>query len=83
MNSEGNGFEMAQLPSWTSEVSERLIDIQIAAERGDRRLISLIHEAQTFVDAVEDEINGVFTTVRTGKMPRRLRAVAEDTLDAA
>lgn len=74
---------MAQLPGWTQEMAERLIDIQRATERGDPQTVTLIHEAQAYLDQVEDEINGVFTTVRTGKMPRRLRAVAEDTLDAA
>ena len=69
---------MAQLPSWTQEMAERLIDIQRATERGDPQTVTLIREAQAYLDQVESEINGVFTTVRTGKMPRRLRLVTNE-----
>jgi hypothetical protein len=80
---KGEAIEMAQLPSWTSEVSERLMDIQLAAERGDQRILTLIHDTQAFVEEVEDTINGVFTTVRTGKMPRRMQRATNDTPEAA
>jgi hypothetical protein len=77
---EGHGISMAQLPSWTGEVSERLMDLQIAVERGDgrRRLISLIHETQEFVKDTESQIVGYCTTLRTGTPPKRLRLVVSN-----
>lgn len=75
---------MAQLPSWTGEVSERLMDLQIAVERGDgrRRLISLIHETQEFVKDTESQINAYCTTLRTGQPPKRLRLVVSNETEA-
>jgi Na+/phosphate symporter len=81
---EGTTIEMSQLPSWTQEVSERLIDIQKAAERRDARTIALIHETQEYLDEVQKQINGYCTALRTGQMPRRmLRAMTHDEPEAA
>lgn len=70
---------MATLPPWTAEVSERLMDIQRAAEQQDQRLIPMIHETQAYLTELERRIVGYCTTVRTGTPPRWMR----DTLDAA
>jgi hypothetical protein len=80
---KGEAIEMAQLPSWTSEVSERLMDIQLAAERGDQRILVLIHDTQKYVEKVEKTINGVYTAVRTGQPPRWMASQMDDMNDAA
>lgn len=69
------------MPPWTQEVSERLMDLQLHIERlidadgvrtlAEQALIDELKATQAVITAVEREIVGVLTTVRTGQQSRQ------------
>ena len=83
---------MAQLPNWTGEVSDLVMDAQVIATRAvdadgvrthdEQALIDALYATQQRITLVHDEINAVTSTLRSGQMPRRLRAAFDDS-DAA
>lgn len=83
---------MAQLPNWCDEVSDLVFDAQVIARRAvdadgvrtddEQALLDALYATQERVTLVHDEINAVTSTLRSGRMPRRLRANF-DTSDAA
>lgn len=79
---------MAQLPNWTDEVSDLVMDAQVIAMRAvkadgvvtedEQALLDSLKAAQTRITVVHDEINAVTTVLRNGRMPRRMLAAMND-----
>jgi hypothetical protein len=84
---------MAQLPNWTDDVSDLVMDAQVIAMRAvdadgertadEQKLLDALYATQERIMVVHGEINAVTSTLRSGRMPRRLRARYDDTPDAA
>lgn len=82
-----DGRWMTQLPAWTGEVSDLVMEAQLIAKRavtadgvvtGDEHaLIDALVAVQVRLEAVHAEINAVTSTLRNGQRPRRLLRALE------
>lgn len=82
---ERRGIAVAQLPNWTDEVSDLVMDAQVIAQRAvdadgvrtpdEQALIDTLYVTQERITRVHDEINVVTSTLRSGQRPRRLLAI--------
>ena len=84
---------MGQLPNWTDEVSDLVMDAQVIAARAvgadgarapdGQALLAVLRAAQERITVVHDEINAVTSTLRSGRMPRRWQTHNDEPLEAA
>ena len=79
---------MVQLPDWTNEVSDLVMDAQVIARKAvkedgvvsdnEQRLLDALIAVQERIGVVHDEIHHVSTVLRTGRMPRRMLRAMND-----
>jgi hypothetical protein len=72
---------MAQLPAWTDDVSDHVMNAQVIAKEmvaadgvvtpNEQRLLDALYEAQERITEVDREISATLTILRSGKRPAR------------
>ena len=79
---------MVQLPPWTDEVSDLVLDAQVIAMRAvnedgvltptEQGLLDALKSVQETITEVDDEITAMTSTLRSGRRPRRYRCAPTD-----
>ena len=79
---------MVQLPPWTDEVSDLVLDAQVIAMRAvnedgvltptEQALLDALKSVQETITEVDDEITAMTSTLRSGRRPRRYRCAPTD-----